>query len=131
MNFDKLFNKQKRDAQTSKQSDVETSEEETSTSSKEPEDPPGSQTPEPSHTETSSNLNTPTSEQVHTQMSNISTAKHLKAQTSKAKSKNKDYIRTTFYLPRKTHQDLKIASINEQEDMSEIVTRLIEEWLET
>ncbi len=83
---------------------------------------------------TSKNSNTQTSKHSNTtQESNdkdVQTSEHTNTQTSKAKSKDDDYIRTTFYLPRKTHQRLKMASISEQKQMSEIVTRLIEDWLE-
>jgi len=68
-------------------------------------------------------------EQATTQL-NFQTSESSNVQTSKAKSKNDEYIRTTLYLPRKAHQRLKMASISQQEDMSEIVTRLLEDWLE-
>jgi len=89
---------------------------------------------------TSKHSNTQTSKQSDAQMSeestqaskekDVQTSEHSNVQASKAKSKNDEYIRTTLYLPRKTHQRLKMASISEQQDMSEIVTRLLEEWLE-
>ncbi|NBD33265.1 MAG: hypothetical protein GVY17_09935 [Cyanobacteria bacterium] len=109
MSFDKLFDQRKRNAQTSKQSDTQTSESETAPSSEDSE--------VKSQVQTSEHLN-------------VQTSSKLDTQTSNAKSKNKEYTRTTFYLPKKTHQRLKIASINQQEEMSEIVTRLIENWLE-
>lgn len=129
MSFDKLFDQRKRNAQTSKQSDTQTSEPETAPSSEDSE--------VKSQVQTSEHLNAQTSKLPPAQKEppvtlepNVQTSERSKTQTSNAKSKNKEYTRTTFYLPKKTHQRLKIASINQQEEMSEIVTRLIENWLE-
>jgi len=137
MSFDKLFDQRKRNAQTSKQSDTQTSEPEAAPSSEDSEVKSNVQTSEHLNAQTSSKLDTQTSKLQPTQKEtpvtlepNVQTSERSKTQTSNAKSKNKEYTRTTFYLPKKTHQRLKIASINQQEEMSEIVTRLIENWLE-
>lgn len=124
MTFDNLF-KKRQESNTSKHSDAQTSEYET---------PPSSKNSAPKEdVQTSEHLNAQTSKEDVSQTekteSNIQTSEHSKIKTSNAKSKNKGYTRTTFYIPKDTHQRLKIASINQEEDMSEIVTRLIEEWL--
>ena len=43
------------------------------------------------------------------------------------------YIHTSLYLSRKTHGDVKIALLQEggQEDLSQLVDRLLAEWLES
>ena len=122
MTFNKIFDKRNKDVQTSKQSDAQKLEQANSQTSKQL-DTEASKEESP----------TPNEEQQDNQTikhPNIETSKQSDGQTSKAKSKNQDYTRTTFYLPKKTHQRLKIAAINEGEEMSEIVTRLIEDWLE-
>ena len=58
-----------------------------------------------------------------------STSKHLNIQTSKSKSTNPDYIRTTFYLPKKIHKQLKAIALEEETEMSSIVEELIATWL--
>jgi hypothetical protein len=42
------------------------------------------------------------------------------------------YVHTSLYLSRKTHADVKIALLQEggKEDLSELVDRLLAEWLE-
>ena len=47
----------------------------------------------------------------------------------KAKSSNSNYQRTTVYLPKDIHRKLKFAALDEEKDMSEIMTELIEAWL--
>ena len=54
-----------------------------------------------------------------------------KVQTSKAKSVNPDYTRTTIYLPKKMHKKLKAIAVEEEREMSQIVEELIEAWIET
>lgn len=126
MSFDKLFDKRRRDVQTSKHSDNQTS--------KNPEaENLDVQTSENSNAETSTHLNTQeskTKKKEPPMNSNVETSKHPDSETSNAKSKNKGYTRTTFYLPKTTHQRLKIAAISQGEDMSDIVAELIEKWLE-
>ena len=63
--------------------------------------------------------------------SNISTSKSLNVQTSKAKSTNPDYTRTTLYLPKKMHKRLKAIAVEEEREMSEIVEELLGDWLES
>lgn len=61
---------------------------------------------------------------------NISTSQHSDAQTSKkAKSANPDYTRTTIYLPKKMHKELKAIALDEEREMSSILEELIETWL--
>ena len=59
------------------------------------------------------------------------TYKSLDAQTSKAKSVNPDYTRTTIYLPKKMHKKFKAIAVEEEREMSQIVEELIGAWLET
>ena len=64
----------------------------------------------------------------------IQTVKHSDAQISnhppkKAKSANPDYTRTTVYLPKKMHKQLKAIALDEEREMSSIVEELIDTWL--
>jgi hypothetical protein len=47
-----------------------------------------------------------------------------------AKGQNPDYTRTTIYLPKSIHRQLKAAALEEEREMSEIVTELVRQWLE-
>lgn len=47
-----------------------------------------------------------------------------------AKGQNPDYARTTLYLPKSLHRQLKAAALEEEREMSEIVEELVKEWLE-
>lgn len=49
--------------------------------------------------------------------------------TSKSKSTNPEYVRTTLYLPKKLHKQLKAKALFQDRQMSDIVTELIEGWL--
>jgi hypothetical protein len=49
--------------------------------------------------------------------------------TSCSKSTDPDYTRTTLYLPKKLHRQLKAAAVAQERQMSDIVTELIEQWL--
>ena len=49
--------------------------------------------------------------------------------TRLSKSKDPNYVRTTLYLPKKLHQQLKTAAIRDERDMSGIVEELIACWL--
>ena len=81
--------------------------------------------------ETSKSLNIQTSKaQEHSSKIDISASKHLNVQTSKkAKSANPDYTRTTMYLPKKMHKQLKAIALDEEKEMSSIVEELIDAWL--
>ena len=83
------------------------------------------------NTETSNHSDVQTSEiESLGLISDISTSKHLDAQTSKkAKSANPDYTRTTMYLPKKMHKQLKAIALDEEKEMSSIVEELIDSWL--
>ena len=107
-------------AQTSPQSNVQTSKTRKKSASK-------------LDVEPSKQLNVSTSEQP-----NIQTFKRSDAQTSnqsniqsakKAKSVNPDYTRTTVYLPKKMHKQLKAIALEEEREMSSIVEELIDTWL--
>ncbi|BAZ08024.1 CopG family transcriptional regulator [Calothrix sp. NIES-3974] len=51
--------------------------------------------------------------------------------TSKTKSTDPNYIRTTIYLPKSLHRQFKVTAALEERQMSDIVTELIEAWLKT
>lgn len=51
--------------------------------------------------------------------------------TRKSKSTDPDYVRTTVYLPKQLHQQLKIAAATGEKDMSGIVEELIANWLKS
>jgi hypothetical protein len=48
---------------------------------------------------------------------------------SQSKSTDPDYIRTTLYLPKNLHKQLKAKALFQERQMSDIVTDLIEGWL--
>ncbi|BAY68848.1 CopG family transcriptional regulator [Anabaena sp. FACHB-709] len=50
--------------------------------------------------------------------------------TSQSKSTDPAYTRTTIYLPKQVHRQLKAAAASQERQMSDIVTELIEQWLE-
>jgi len=47
----------------------------------------------------------------------------------KSKSTDPDYIRTTVYLPKRLHKQLKAAAADEEREMSDILEQLVEQWL--
>ena len=47
----------------------------------------------------------------------------------KSKSTDPDYVRTTVYLPKRLHKQLKAAAADEEREMSEILEGLVEQWL--
>ena len=49
----------------------------------------------------------------------------------RSKSKDPNYVRTTVYLPKELHRQLKAAAAAEDQEMSEVVTRLIQDWLQS
>jgi hypothetical protein len=51
--------------------------------------------------------------------------------TFSSKSTSPDYTRTTIYLPKQLHRQLKAAAASQDRQMSDIVTELIEQWLLT
>jgi hypothetical protein len=55
--------------------------------------------------------------------------KHSDVQTSKSKDPN--YQRTTLYLPKALHRQFKMAALNDDREMSEIMEELISKWLES
>lgn len=82
-----------------------------------------------SDVQTSDNLDNQASE-AHI-LSNISTSKNSNVQTSKAKSTNPDYTRTTLYLPKKMHKRLKAIAVESEREMSQIVEELLDAYLES
>lgn len=50
--------------------------------------------------------------------------------SSRSKSTDPNYTRTTVYLPKKLHRQLKTAAASEARQMSDIIIELIEEWFE-
>ncbi len=51
-------------------------------------------------------------------------------ETKKSKSRDPDYVRTTIYLPKRLHQQLKVAAVQGDKDMSEIIEGLVDAWLQ-
>lgn len=49
----------------------------------------------------------------------------------KTKSTDPDYVRTTVYLPKRLHKQLKAAAADEEQEMSEILEGLVEQWLKS
>ena len=115
-----------KNTQTSKHSDVQKSGRKKKSDSKS-----DVETSKSSNISTSKHSDAQTSNiQANNSSSNISTSKHSDAQTSKkAKSANPDYTRTTIYLPKKMHKELKAIALDEEREMSSILEELIETWL--
>ncbi|MBD2346076.1 CopG family transcriptional regulator [Anabaena subtropica] len=49
--------------------------------------------------------------------------------SSQSKSTDPAYTRTTIYLPKQLHRQLKAAAAFQERQMSDIVTELVEQWL--
>jgi len=49
--------------------------------------------------------------------------------TSKAKGKDPNYQRTTFYIPKDIHREFKMAALEDGVEMSDVVEDLISQWL--
>lgn len=49
----------------------------------------------------------------------------------KSKSTDPDYLRTTVYLPKRLHKQLKAAAADEEREMSDILEQLVEQWLKS
>jgi hypothetical protein len=47
----------------------------------------------------------------------------------KAKSKDPNYVRTTIYLPKELHKQLKMKALYQDVDMSDLLTTLVLNWL--
>jgi len=69
--------------------------------------------------------------------SDSETAKFSDVETSSSsdsqlpKSKDPDYQRTTIYMPKALHRELRIAAITEGLEMSDVICDLVKEWLES
>ncbi|MGK7884829.1 MAG: CopG family transcriptional regulator [Crocosphaera sp.] len=51
--------------------------------------------------------------------------------TKKSKSRDPNYVRTTIYLPKRLHQQLKVAAVQGDKDMSEIIEGLVDAWVQS
>jgi hypothetical protein len=51
--------------------------------------------------------------------------------TRTTKSTDPEFTRTTIYLPKHLHRQLKIVSASLDKQMSDVVIELIEEWLKS
>jgi hypothetical protein len=51
--------------------------------------------------------------------------------TRKSKSTDPNYMRTTVYLPKQLHQQLKAQAVQEEREMSGIVEELLATWLQS
>jgi hypothetical protein len=49
--------------------------------------------------------------------------------TRNTKSTDPNYTRTTVYLPKQLHRQLKATAADEDKQMSDIIIQLLEEWL--
>ncbi|MBD2361110.1 CopG family transcriptional regulator [Anabaena minutissima FACHB-250] len=49
--------------------------------------------------------------------------------TSVTKSTDPAYTRTTIYLPKQLHRQLKAVAASQERQMSDIVAELVEQWL--
>lgn len=49
----------------------------------------------------------------------------------KTKSTDPDYVRTTVYLPKRLHKQLKVAAADEEREMSDVLEELVEQWLKS
>ncbi|WP_414564974.1 MULTISPECIES: CopG family transcriptional regulator [unclassified Anabaena] len=49
--------------------------------------------------------------------------------TSYSKSTDPAYTRTTIYLPKQLHRQLKTVAASQERQMSDIVAELVEQWL--
>lgn len=49
--------------------------------------------------------------------------------TSATKSTDPAYTRTTIYLPKQLHRQLKATAVAQERQMSDIVAELVEQWL--
>jgi hypothetical protein len=71
---------------------------------------------------------------VDPELSNAQTSESLDAQTLKhlpiAKSKSADYQRSTIYLPKHLHKQLKMAAADREVEMSDIAEQAIADWLD-
>lgn len=62
----------------------------------------------------------------------VDTAKLTNAKpVRKSKSTDPDYVRTTVYLPKRLHKQLKAAAADEEREMSDILEQLVEQWLKS
>lgn len=52
-----------------------------------------------------------------------------KPSKQQGKSADPNYARTTIYLPKQLHKQLKSAAMDEERDMSDIVAELVGDWL--
>jgi predicted DNA-binding ribbon-helix-helix protein len=52
-------------------------------------------------------------------------------QSTGTKSTDPNYTRTTIYLPKQLHRQLKSVAASQERQMSDIVTELVEEWLKS
>lgn len=64
------------------------------------------------------------------QVSSVTPTEKTRAQKPLSKSTDPDYIRTTIYLPKQLHKQLKAAAADEEREMSEIAEEAIARYLE-
>lgn len=81
-------------------------------------------------------LDVETFEHLNVEDSNTETSGHSDIQTSEhrniqlAKSKDPHYQRTTIYIPKPLHKKLKAIAAVDESEISDIVEKLIQEWVE-
>jgi hypothetical protein len=60
-----------------------------------------------------------------------SVRKEKKEAERTTKSTDPTYQRTTLYIPKTLHRQFKSATIDDDQEMSEVMEKLIQEWLES
>ncbi len=63
------------------------------------------------------------------QIAHILKAEPKKISESLAKSKDPNYVRTTIYISKDIHRHLKIATMDGEDDMSDVIESLVKTWL--
>jgi hypothetical protein len=61
----------------------------------------------------------------------ISAGKDKKEAERTTKSTDPTYQRTTLYIPKALHRQFKSATIDEGQEMSEVMEKLIQQWLDS
>ena len=79
--------------------------------------------------EESSVVTTAISEPESQQIAHTLKAEPKKISESLAKSKDPNYVRTTIYISKDIHRLLKIATMDGDDDMSDVIESLVKTWL--
>jgi len=74
-------------------------------------------------------VKTATSEPETQQITHTLKAEPKKNSEPLAKSKDPNYVRTTIYISKDIHRQLKIATMDGEDDMSDVIEFLVKTWL--